>query len=385
MRAGDPTVPAAAKILVIASLMATVAMLPSAPPLDRTLGQVGARAPASAPVPSGAETVSWDANLSLVSNLTGSIALSAMVTLPGGELDAGSQATRAIEVDAPSAAEATLRFNGSTYQLPIPALGTIGPFEVPGLNYSYHGVPFHIYATLATSIEANCSASAVVSGCSTGLVWAASGSHALGFTAPAAPGPLSISLSGLDYVVGVNLTARCTVPFLGNVSVPVPLPESLPPFPGNPRELNGSIEVVPRPAIHSFSVAPDAIAVRATTTFTANASGGSGPLTLRYSGLPTGCLSENASAIPCSPGAPGTYVVTVTATDPQGDSANRTVELNVTGTAASTDGGGSGDATSWELAAALAGAAALAIAGYLVGRRRSRPPAPTAPPPPPSA
>ncbi len=56
------------------------------------------------------------------------------------------------------------------------------------------------------------------------------------------------------------------------------------------------------------------------TTLLVEAGGGKGPYTYNWSGLPSGCLSQNASRISCSPTTPGTYAISVTVRDTAGRS-----------------------------------------------------------------
>ncbi|HEY6238641.1 MAG TPA: YncE family protein, partial [Thermoplasmata archaeon] len=83
------------------------------------------------------------------------------------------------------------------------------------------------------------------------------------------------------------------------------------------------------PSIASFAATPSSIAVGDETNFTVVVSGGSGPLSYAYAGLPPGCSSQNASIVPCRPTAAGSYDVTVTVSDAVGRSANASSGLVV--------------------------------------------------------
>lgn len=65
-------------------------------------------------------------------------------------------------------------------------------------------------------------------------------------------------------------------------------------------------------------------------TFSAVASGGTGPYSWTYSGLPAGCTTKNRSSLTCNPSVTGTFNVRVTVADRFGESANATVALTVT-------------------------------------------------------
>jgi YVTN family beta-propeller protein len=82
----------------------------------------------------------------------------------------------------------------------------------------------------------------------------------------------------------------------------------------------------PPPSISSFSADPPTIALGGTVTFWANASGGTGPLSFLYLGLPEGCASQNLTRLPCTPTALGGSRVTLKVTD----AAGRTAQSNTT-------------------------------------------------------
>ncbi len=68
----------------------------------------------------------------------------------------------------------------------------------------------------------------------------------------------------------------------------------------------------------ALSAAPNPILLGANTTLTTIASGGAGPYTYTYTGLPSGCAPANVSALLCTPTASGTVRVSVNVTDPAG-------------------------------------------------------------------
>jgi PKD repeat protein len=64
-----------------------------------------------------------------------------------------------------------------------------------------------------------------------------------------------------------------------------------------------------------LTILPGVVVLGGSVTLYANASGGHGPYTESYTGLPQGCASRNASTLSCVPTVPGLYNVRVTTTD----------------------------------------------------------------------
>ncbi|MCI4357244.1 MAG: PKD domain-containing protein [Thermoplasmata archaeon] len=97
--------------------------------------------------------------------------------------------------------------------------------------------------------------------------------------------------------------------------------------------------------------------------------GGLGPLTFAYSGLPSGCASANLSVLSCRPTAAGTYTISVAVTDTLGEQANSSALLTVSSRSSS----GPAFQIGWGwLAAGIAVAAIVAIGGFVVIRQRRR-------------
>ncbi len=93
------------------------------------------------------------------------------------------------------------------------------------------------------------------------------------------------------------------------------------------------------PTISAFTVSPSSIPAGGTTYLNVTATGGVGPLTYVYTGLPSPCASSNASSITCAPSAAGgPYTITVTVHD----SASTPHTVTATATLTVTSSGGSG-------------------------------------------
>lgn len=133
-------------------------------------------------------------------------------------------------------------------------------------------------------------------------------------------------------------------------------------------------QVNPSPAILAFTASPSPNAsVGAALTLVVESTGGTGPLTVRYQGLPPGCASSNVTSLPCTPTRAGTYLVTVTVTDRDGRAANSTLTLDLSGGPGGGGGGGPGlGPLSLDLTFALVGLVlVVAVVALLVLRRRS--------------
>ena len=88
--------------------------------------------------------------------------------------------------------------------------------------------------------------------------------------------------------------------------------------------------VVPTsPVILAFFASPSTLLLGNDTTLIVVAEGGAAPLTYSYSGLPAACAEKSTVELNCSPGAVGTYVVTVKVVDTLGRSVSATTVLEV--------------------------------------------------------
>ncbi len=98
--------------------------------------------------------------------------------------------------------------------------------------------------------------------------------------------------------------------------------------------LSGPIQVavIARPSISSFTIMPGNIALGGSIALSLVATGGIGPLTYSYLGLPPGCTSANTTTLSCTPANVGHYSVVGSVTDPWGFQAFAAAQVNVSAT-----------------------------------------------------
>jgi hypothetical protein len=78
------------------------------------------------------------------------------------------------------------------------------------------------------------------------------------------------------------------------------------------------------PSVGPPAASPTTTVRGSSVTFSVEASGGAGPYSYAWTGLPSGCVAANASSILCTPGAAGTWTISVTVTDANGLTATST-------------------------------------------------------------
>jgi kumamolisin len=83
------------------------------------------------------------------------------------------------------------------------------------------------------------------------------------------------------------------------------------------------------PIISSFSANPPTIGLGNATYLNVSAYGGTGTLSYNYTGLPTGCSTQNVLSLKCTPTATGTFTVRVFVNDSGGHSVSITTSLLV--------------------------------------------------------
>lgn len=130
--------------------------------------------------------------------------------------------------------------------------------------------------------------------------------------------------------------------------------------------------------VTSFNASVYNVTLGQPTTLALLDTGGTGAVTIAFSGLPAGCSSQNTSSLACTPTVTGSFDVIVRVHDGIGSSATTNLTLTVTPVPHSSSGllGGSGSSGTL-LLVALGLAAVAVIAGIVLwSRRRRRPPEP---------
>ncbi|MCI4364707.1 MAG: hypothetical protein L3K10_01390 [Thermoplasmata archaeon] len=84
---------------------------------------------------------------------------------------------------------------------------------------------------------------------------------------------------------------------------------------GVPGTVNATLVVQADPTIASFTSSAGNVTIGSTVALSVSASGGSPPLTYRFSGLPAGCSTANRPTLNCTPAVAGTFLVRVNVTD----------------------------------------------------------------------
>lgn len=79
-----------------------------------------------------------------------------------------------------------------------------------------------------------------------------------------------------------------------------------------------TVPVLPALTSGSISAAPESLEVGQASSLSVPVSGGIGPFTYLWGGLPPGCASQDAASMNCTPTAPGSYLLNVTVEDALG-------------------------------------------------------------------
>ncbi len=178
------------------------------------------------------------------------------------------------------------------------------------------------------------------------------------------PGCASLNTSSL----------RCVPAAFGTYTVNANVTDTV----GRRASLSATIDVVGALTV-TLAVSPGSVSVGADVTFTATVGGVHGSvLTFAYSGLPSGCTSQNATTFSCAPNATGTFSVTVAVHDTDGNSGSAVTSVTVT-SSTTTVAPTTTTPFPWTYVAVGAGLLILLLF-VLAYRRRRKPPAQTTTP-----
>ena len=121
----------------------------------------------------------------------------------------------------------------------------------------------------------------------------------------AQPDPATFDPANDEVYVPDSYSDNVTVVQAGNSSVPIPI------------------------TVSSFTATPAVLTLGGSTNLSVRASGGSGALSYVYSGLPSGCATQDAPGLNCTPTVAGSFVLNVTVTDLAGATAKASTSLRV--------------------------------------------------------
>ncbi|MGI0070457.1 MAG: PKD domain-containing protein, partial [Thermoplasmata archaeon] len=94
--------------------------------------------------------------------------------------------------------------------------------------------------------------------------------------------------------------------------------------------VSGTVSVIASPpTITYFAASPNPVDLGANTTILVGLDGGAGASQMSFSGLPSGCVSSDATSIRCTPDSGGSYTIQATAVDTLGQTTSATAVLSV--------------------------------------------------------
>ena len=200
-------------------------------------------------------------------------------------------------------------------------------------------------------------------------------STVISVTASGGTPPLSYAFTGLP--PGCTTTNKasfaCTPSQVGNYTITVYVNDSA----NHGSSRNTVLQVTPAsggagsPTIDSFAANPSTMQLGGVTQLKVTASGGTQTLSYAYTGLPSGCLSEDVPTLSCQPTSAGNYTIRVYVNDSTGSSTAVTL-LTVTTASSSAPASGIGSYLVPVVLIIGVVAAAGGIAAYLVHRRKSK-------------
>lgn len=186
-----------------------------------------------------------------------------------------------------------------------------------------------------------------------------------------APGTTSLALSGLSPGVSYSFYVITTDDCSGCSPSTIPMETAPAGF------------IVPAALFVSApSASPSSVTVGSSVTFSTSASGGSGGYSYSWKGLPTNCNNIDSSSVTCDPSVAGTWSVTVTVTDSDGDSVTSSPTTFTVSSPPSTVGGVPTN-TFYLIVGVVISAVVVVVVLVAVLLLRRRPPANAVPPSPP--
>jgi hypothetical protein len=137
---------------------------------------------------------------------------------------------------------------------------------------------------------------------------------------------------------------------------------------------SAAVRINPPPTILLFQAVPPRLTLGATLNLIANLSGGTGPFTYSYVGLPPGCPARDAPTLSCLPGETGTFAIEVVVRDAANEETSASITLTVTPPTTPSNGTALSPTEGYALAGAVAGMVVLAGVLPVMLWNRRRPP-----------
>jgi hypothetical protein len=323
------------------------------------------------------DSVAFDLNITANPIVSVGFGLSANFTLPSGTIDVGTTLPGTAGLASAGDARLWISVLGASRSLPFSGLGRDGPITIPGIEYTYDGVPFGVSVTTSAVLSGNFSVGGPNPIGPTPESWTAPANSTISIDASSAtPGhSIPVSFSTLAYRLEVSVNATGTVPVLGELTIPLLPLTDLGSITGTPGSVEANYTVTALPAVGSFVATPNPVVQGDPVTLTVGVTGGAPPVAIAFVGLPPGCLPTGGDSITCTPSLSGSFGVNVNATDAQGKFASDSLTLVVQ--APGSPGGTGSTASPFGGTVALVlivGAIAVAalLVGLFFGRRRAK-------------
>lgn len=257
-------------------------------------------------------------------------AFGGQIQLTGGAVDAGTNRTGRVMVEAPSYSELNITVASQSVSVPLPnPLGLNQSLTVASLDLQldvpYLGSVTLADFSLAIVVSVEIEGDSTVAGCGTGAghpIW--DGSGGFGLTACArnltVGSSFGSTLSNISLVLAAGVQAEAEITPLYTDVIPIIPLTPLVPLPAPVSTVQSTYTVVAPPSHLHSTLTPNPSMDGEQVTVISNATGGAGPLTYSYNGTWPGypCNSSGHGVLTCTANNDGNASVEVIATDQEG-------------------------------------------------------------------